>query len=620
VLNNRRPSDPSQQPQSPALKRVRKSVYKQALLAGLLIMLTVVTLFAVTAAWYTNIVQSNDLVFKASKWSFDGTVKSADVTVVASPGDEGVVELIAESDSDGVTAVGVNISKAQMPMEMQKRIYFYVDTAKTRGGEAMDRIYLGSDSSYTYLLYGRDTLTLTEEKHTDAPLKWQWVYDVVGYYVQGSWDGSSMTVAEYLRPIEYDYDEATFASDGKLETVDGSKTTARFLAELSARDGYPGTIDPAQKNSGGYYPVSVDDSGNGVWAYLCTYSEIQANTALDTYLGEEAATGDQPSFVAKLTLSAQNSNLEPTQVGTAAELAAALNSGADAAVRLSSDLTLEDALTIGTAADPRQVMLDLNGKTLTVESGSGAAIQVAAGSGLTMTNGTLTGSADGYAIEGAGAGITLSNMDIVGMKRALVVRDNSASNTTNSDAAIRLVDCDIETTDVAILISGNGSDSAQATRLVVEDSTIVSSGYIGIAFNGSADQWGTATQIINSQVYGKWAGVYHPQGDAELVISDGSTISGYTGLVLKGGSTTVSDSTVHGTGALQVPETVSLSGFNDTGDSIYIESNYGGAIQLQVKGSSTLTSDHAQALRVYPQSDKVSVSVDDSVTLAGAVQ
>ena len=628
MLNNRKPSKPGQHETSPALKRVRKSVYTQALLTVFLIVLTVVVLFAVTAAWYTNIVQTNDLVFKASKWGFEGEVKSVDATIIASPGDEGVVELTARSESDGVTAVSVNISKAHMPEEIQKRIYFYADTAKNVSSETVDRVYLGNNNSYTYTLIGPTTLMLTETVHNDVLIKWHWVYDVLGYYVLGTWDGSDMTVSEYLRPIEYDYDEALteFDANGNLVSVDGSTSVARFLTRISAGDGYAGTIDVTEKNSGGYYPVSVDNSGYGVWAYLCTYSEIQVNTAYDTYLGENAnrfdAEGEQASYVAKLTLSAQNSHMEPTQISTASALISALNTGEAAMLRLSGDIALDEPLVIGAATESQQIMLDLNGNTLTVDSGAyadnGAAIQVAAGSTLIMSNGTLEGSGEEYAIDGAGASITLSGVDITGMKRALNVRDYVSTNIYNSDATIRVVDCEIETTDVAILISGNGQDSAQATRLVVEDS-VIRSDYIGIAFNGSSDQWGTSTQIIGSDVYGYWAGIYHPQGDAELTISDGSVISGYTGMVLKGGSTTVTDSTIHGTGALQIPERVSMSGFNDTGDGIYIETNYGCPIQLQVSGTGAVISDQAQALRIYPESDMVSWVIEDSVTVMGAV-
>ena len=615
MLNNRKPIKPGQHETSPALKRVRKSVYKQALLAGLLIVLTVVILFAVTAAWYTNIVQSNDLVFKSSEWGFEGEVKSVNATITASPGDEGIVELTARNESDVITAVSLNVSKAQMPFEIQKRIYFYVDTSKTRNGETMDRVYLGNRDSFTYMLFGWETLTLTEAVRSDAPVKWQWVFDVLGYYVQGTWNGSSMVVSEYIRPIEYNYVDALtqFDANGNLESIDGSTSVGAFLTELSAKDGYDGEIDVlnAVTASDGriYYPVDVDGN-SGVWAYLCTYSEIEINNAYDTELGNAAAIDGQTYYYAKLTLSAQNSNLAPTQVSSPSALAAAIQSNETAMIQLSGDMALEDALAIGSAGEARQIMLDLNGNTLTVAPGSyannGAAIQVASGSSLIMQNGTLEGDNVGYAIEGTGVEISLSNMNITNVDRAIHVRDNDAENTGNADSRIRLTNCNIRTSDVSVFLSGNGGESAQDLQLIIEDSFIESSEYGGIVCNGSPDQYGTDIQILNSTISGYWCGIYHPQDKSTLVIADNSVITGYTGLVLKGGTTNIMNSTIHGTGdgiGSGTPS-VSLSGFCDTGDGIYIESNYidyhGYSIELSVGGDSVVTSDKNLALRVYP--------------------
>lgn len=624
MLINRKLNDPNQQTSSSVLKKVRKSVYKQALLAGLLIILTVVILFAVTAAWYTNIIQSSGLVFEASVWGFTGDVTLHDEVISAAPGDEGVVALTAESDSDEITAVSVNVSKAQMKEAIQQRLFFYVDTSKTRNNETMERIYLGNQDSYTYLLFSHATLMLTESVHNDALLKWQWVYDVLGYYVQGTWDGTSMTVTEYLRPIEYNYDDSvtTFDSNGNLKTIDGTLTAGEFLYQLTQTDGYDGAILPTQApNSGGYYPISVDENGNGVWAYLCTYSEIMLNTIYDTELGEAArdavnSATEPETYVAKVTLSAQNSNMEAIQVNTptalVAELTEALDSSNKTVIQLGSSMTLSDPLLIGNNSQTQQVMLDLNGNTLTIDSGSysdkAAGIQVGEGSSLTLVNGDLAGTGDGFAIDGAGAEITLSNVNISKVECALYVRDSEATSGLNADAKVRLIGCNIECSEEGIYLSGNGTNSAQTTQLVVENTTI-NSGYIGVMSNGSENQAGTDIQIINSIINGKWAGVYHPQTNSTLTISNGSVISGYTGLALKGGTTNIIGSTIAGTGAQQEPTNLSLSGFCDTGDGIYIESNYGHEIILDISGTSSVTSTHGYALQVYPTTDNVHVAV-----------
>ena len=297
------------------LKAMRKNVVRQAALAILLIVQLVILLFAITAAWYTNIVQTNDLVLETAVWGFEGSVQLGDEPIKAAPGDDGVIPFMAVNNSDEITEVSVNISKINMDPEMQKRIYFYVDTDRVWNSEVTERVYLGNTASYTYIMPGQGELTLTEDEElcNDAPLRWQWVYDLLGYYVLGMVTEDIAFVEEYLRPIEYDYDEirTTFEpDDGALATIDGVTTAAEFLQQLSQSDGYEGSIN-TDEAVGGYYPVDVDDSGYGVWAYLCDNSEILQNTDYDTKLGTGEVTIS--NFTAKATISAQNSKIEMTQ-------------------------------------------------------------------------------------------------------------------------------------------------------------------------------------------------------------------------------------------------------------------------------------------------------------------
>lgn len=309
---NPKPNDERRRGSVAALEAARKNVVRQAALAVLLIVQLVVLLFAITAAWYTNIVQTNDLVFETSRWGFEGSVQLGDGPIQAAPGDEEVIPFVAKNNSDEVTAVSVNISKASMDTEMQKRIYFYADISKLRNDEVMERIYLSNTGSYTYVMPGQGSLTLTDEFSEDVPLKWQWVYDLLGYYVLGVVAEDGVIVEEYLRPIEYDYDEirTTFEADGTLATIDGVTTAAEFLRQVSISDGYEGTINTAGA-VGGYYPVDVDANGYGVWAYLCDYTDIQQNTNYDTQLGSGEVIIN--NFTAKATITAQNSKLDAVE-------------------------------------------------------------------------------------------------------------------------------------------------------------------------------------------------------------------------------------------------------------------------------------------------------------------
>jgi hypothetical protein len=76
------------------LRVLRRNVILQAALALLTIALTIVLVFSLTAAWYTNVVRTGGLGFQAEAWEFDGEIQLLNQnTIAASPGDEGVISL-----------------------------------------------------------------------------------------------------------------------------------------------------------------------------------------------------------------------------------------------------------------------------------------------------------------------------------------------------------------------------------------------------------------------------------------------------------------------------------------------------------------------------------------------
>lgn len=635
-LNN--PSPRKQE--APVLAQMRKRVAVQASLALVTIVLTVVILFGMSAAWYTNIVHTSGLTFEVEAWGFNGEITSENVPIIAGPGDNGLVSLEVASESDSPSAVSVSFSKMKMPGEMQRRIYFYVDTQMTRNGESMDRVYLNSRETYTYTLFSQGKLTLTETVHNDAQLKWQWVYDVLGYYVQGNLlaDGQDISVTEYLRPIEYDYDSATMEyvstelEDGttqltmELKTVDGTMTLEEYLVELSKTDGYEGTIDPTKKLPSGYYPVDVDANGNGVYAYLCSYAEIQQETQYDTKLGQDALAGNQEQYEAKLLVSAQKSKNNVIHVTSLNGLLTAIGADNVDVIELSSDITIGAGETLTVAAD-QEVMLDLGGNRI-ICTDSAVPVLVEEGGSLTMINGDLVyeneNEKSSYAFELVGAELVLSDVDLTGFERGMRINDNNGE--TAQDSAVRLVGCEWSTDSYTFLIYGNGSDSAQKTQVIIEDSVLQSNSITisgnGTVGNGSAENggnYGTDIQILNSTVISNSGAVasaiYQPQKDSVLTIYN-STVSGYTGIAVKGGTVNVVGSVIKGEGAgMDEVTEFGKSGFNDTGDAIYIETNYGYDIELnisdaeitQADGSvitktSVLTSTSQYGLRVYEAS------------------
>ena len=604
VRRTKQPNNPETagQENTPALKQMRSRVAMQAGLAILTVVLTVVLVFGMTAAWYTNVVHTGSLIFEVEEWGIDVNAQVYTTAVSAAPGDQGIIGFQVNNPSDSIVTVTVSTGKDGMEAEMSRRLYFYVDDQHTSNGETVQRVYLNSKSKYNYMLFGSGKLSLTDSYHNDVQLKWHWVYDVLGYYVLAQMDDSgTVTVEEYLQPIEYSYDEATFHEDGALETVDGSVTAEEFIVQLSEKDGYAGVVDPAA-GINGYYPVEVDENGYGVYAYLCTYDEIRAEMDYDTQLGNAAAAGNPATYTAQFTVYAEKLAQEAVTVQSAEALAAALE-GSAGLVQLGTDVVLEQDQVLELTADT-QAILDLNGHTLTTNTAS-AAINVPVGSSLTVSGGTLTGAeGSGNAFAVSGADVVLSDVTLSGYEMGLRVTDNTSGG---MDSTVRLIGCDFNTNDSAVLVYGNGSASTQTSKIIIDSCKLVSEDIV-ICGNGTATgegRWGTDIQIINSEIYSNPAnplgGIYHPQKEGVLNIV-GSTITGYNGVAIKGGTVYITDSTVIGAAETGMEEPGSaVSGYSSTGDGVYIETSYGYDIYLEINGNSVLTSYYAYGLRVHEE-------------------
>ena len=628
---------PSGKQFSPDLFEVQKNIYRQAGLALLTVILTVVILFAMTSAWYTNIVQTSGLVFEAESWGFEGEITVNDDTIFASPGDTGLVQLQVQNGSDQISAVSVNISKDDMEEEMQQRMFFYVDTPMVRNDETMDRVYINELESYTYTLFNSGKLTLTDKIHNAPQLKWQWVYDVLGYYVLAerhevqTLDGTQkqlLAIKEYLRPIEYNYDDATFAlktdASGKqtyvLTTVDGTTTPEAFLKELSKKDGYPKEIEEPMEN--GCYPVSVDENGYGIYAYLCDYAEIQNATDYDTQLGSLAyrkehgpqLTDEEDAmlrFKAKLTLSAQKNETVVADVHALSTLQLAISRGTADVIQLSGDITIPADGEPLLIEDESKVLLDLNGHSL-ISKLEGSAIEVTPGGSLTIINGDLIGPGDtvdqSYGVYATGAEVVMSKVKMTGFNNGVYLRDDLDNN--EQDSYIYIVDSEIQSESCAILASGNGTLSEQSTQLIIENSKLYGEAY-GLSGNGDSSgngRWGTDIQIIHSEIQSNSqkasAGIYHPQKNSTLTIYD-STVSGYTGLAIKGGSVNIEDSDIAGKGNQHFEPKIDNSGFTDTADAVYIETGYDYDILLEIRGDSHFasTATDSLSLRVFEENN-----------------
>ncbi len=586
----------SRQDQLEMLRAMQKKLIMRAVLIVAVVLLTGVSFFALTAAWYTNIVGTDGLSFGAKQWNFTGEVKIANTSVDAAPGDSGIIPITIRNQGTEMAVASITTSKTGFSdNRMKQRVYFYVDAPLYRNGERMERVYVSAYSSYTYTLFPRTDLVLTQEQQDSHPLHWQWVYDVVGYYVMGRKDVSgNVTVEEYIRPIEYDFDifTTTFDQDGNLLTVDGTKTAKELLEEVSAADGYAGIIDASQRPSGGYYPVSVKD-GYGVWAYLCTYDEIVEHSEFDTQVGTGAFGQMQCPVVVTVTGSNSSSG-GAVEVSNAETLAAILSTSTYASVKLTEDIRLNESIVL---TEGSRIEIDLNGQTLSTSSDY--AFLMEDGSKLTVHGGDDldnpgviqgNGAAGSIGIYSVGAEVELYNVHIRGVQEGLQIQDDVI--TQNAGSVIRIVDSIIDGSDDALWVFG----SDKTTKIIIERSKLYGRKYIGINCNGNKTT--TDITITDSEIVGYYAGVFHPQGGSVMTLQN-CKITGEieAGVVVKGGEVDIIDCKIYALGPFN-DWVADDNGFAPSGSGVSIEANYEWDVTVNISGNTYVSSDNSDAIRL----------------------
>ena len=628
-------------------------IWKQALFALAALATLGVLLYSLTTAWYTNVAETTELVFETENWGFEGQVKALDTGLLLAPGQSACAALSVTNDGEQINQITVTVDKSSMPEELQKRIYFYVPAAAKESDKTADRVYLSTYGGYSYRVMPKSTLLLTADSAADAPVRCQWVYDLLGYYVYGTLDkDNKLITAEqiaaskrkdveapvYIRPVEYDYDSATF-QDGKLLTTDGVTTADSFVTSVLSADGYKGA---AAVKYGDYYAVNITGTSDnnektGLWLYLCTQEEIDAATELDTRIGtyrylleqkdeqgnaigltkEQTKEYEDVAALlggAKATIQIAGQNLRTSiaDVTEAERLTAALEQGES--VRLAGDMTLKDTVTIPADKD---VIIDLNGKQLTTNVVGQPVLKGAPGSSITVLNGTINGGSRDTAVQLVGSSAAFSGVTIQGR---LLIDDKNESNENGTVSVVRLSNCTLKTVgdeQVGVHVFGNGAASSSRTVLLVEDCTIEST-FAGILGNGSDDCYGTDIQVLNSTVKGKYAGIYQPQRGSRLLVQN-STVEGMTGIAVKGGTVTIRNCIVNGTredGFVPTAEQVKASrnGWLDTGAGVYVEANYDWAeeIAMTIAGStiSSAAKDLPGVLIVGEKADAVRANSD----------
>ena len=144
-------------------------------------------------------------------------------------------------------------------------------------------------------------------------------------------------------------------------------------------------------------------------------------------------------------------------------------------------------------------------------------------------------------------------------------------------------------------------------QVLIENCNLTSQQYV-ISGNGTVSnsgKWGTDVQIIGSRLIqdtsnnSVFAAIYHPQKDSTLNIYD-SYVSGYTGIAIKGGTVTVTNSEVVGVGTDPAEPKLTQDGFYDTADGIYVETGYGYEINVTIRDS-IINSHYSEAFRVFEE-------------------
>ncbi len=576
------------------VSEMKARIYKQAGLALTAILVTVALLFAMSTAWYSNVLEAGTLTFQAEKWELNAGNLSSYGNVVAQPGARGILPVSYKNTGDSTMNAYVSVSKEDMETELKKRVYFYTETPYTveRKGnsegesnkETVSRRYLTNGTAAPYTVLGRGQLTMSDDFcSVDTPIYWEWVYDLLGYYVRVSStpasDGSAVEL-EYLRPIVYDYDKATFAAkDGSLATVNGEHFEL-FLQRLSETDGFLNTFTPNIPNvytdssgrSATYY--IVDNENEETLGYytairLLTKPEIADANLWDTEQGKNGKSFND----LKITITGETANIEAKPVNTSEELIEALQSKEGGYFRLQGDLNLTQGIQFN---QTQPVTLDLGGNTLTAASGISTMLRVNSGAQLTVLNGSVKGTGvENIAFASLNGRLTLSNVRVENVGCAVYVTDEYGKS-TDPDSIVYISGSTLvgsATNQPSVMVLGNGTTTAQKTRCVIEDSAIEAPNYIGISGFGDKINSGTDIQIRRCTISGKSAAIYHPQ-DNSTFRAENTVLEGNTGIAVKGGTVYLNDCKVTGTAAAGLENAFYPSGFADSGAAVYLEAGY----------------------------------------------
>ena len=299
-------------------------------------------------------------------------------------------------------------------------------------------------------------------------------------------------------------------------------------------------------------------------------------------------------------------------------LQAAVDACTNGTVTLLENISLDARVNI---AANQTITLDLNGKIIDGTEKTNIALMSYGNLTLKDSSEAQTGAIKagigtaGNAVNICGGTFTMESGSIYSKNNAILIDEQAAQVTIQGgtitadpatwNSAVMYIS---STSDTTVTITGgemvgyNGILLWNNTTIEMTGGSIDARGSLGIQGNGSKDN--TEISISgDAEITGYYAAIYHPQG-GKLTIADNAKLSGWTGVVHKGGELVISGGTIAGTGAADDYAPVS-SGFLDTGDGLYTEqydnstsSDHYGPTKVTITGG-TFTSVNGYAVASY---------------------
>lgn len=144
---------------------------------------------------------------------------------------------------------------------------------------------------------------------------------------------------------------------------------------------------------------------------------------------------------------------------------------------------------------------------------------------------------------------------------------------------------------------GDPAQDVSNIKLTLKDVNIESNYYRGIDLHGTDKNLhltldNSTLTMTNKESYG----IYIPSQESSVTLKNNSTIEAGTGIAVKGGTVNVENSHIFSNGKEYIPSTGTQSGFDETGDAIYVDGSYNFPIKINVKNSEVI-SENAEAIR-----------------------